>query len=151
MSPQINKIYLPKSYICRILKLISSEIIQKSLYSRSFMGFWKWLQMVTEEWRQVVTLPLKKAVWLEFVCKIIVFFFISTYYIISYLFSVVNPFVKQSESLFQECNIIALNTPFFRLYMPLQSFWISDRHWGGSLLKEQSQHVFALFFYPYIE
>jgi hypothetical protein len=58
------------------------------------MGFWKWLQMVTEEWRQVVTLPLKKAVWLEFVCKIIVFFFISTYYIISYLFTVVNPSVK---------------------------------------------------------
>ncbi len=69
--------------------------------------------MVTEEWEQGNTLPPGKAVWLEFADKLYVFFFISTYYIISYLFPVVNPFVKQGELLFQECNTIALNALSF--------------------------------------
>jgi hypothetical protein len=73
----------------------------------------KFLETVAEEWKQVNTLPLKKAVWLEFADKLFVFFFISTYYIISYLFSFVNPSVKQGGLLFQECNTIDLNTLSF--------------------------------------
>ncbi len=73
------------------------------------MDLRKFLETVAEEWKQANTLPPGKAVWLEFVGKLFVFFFISTYNIISYLFTVVNPFVKQNELLFQECNTTALN------------------------------------------
>jgi hypothetical protein len=82
------------------------------------MGWRKCLQTVAEEWKQANTLPPGKAVWLEFVDKLFVFFFISTYYIISYLFPVVNPSVKQGELLFQECSTIALNIPYLALNCP---------------------------------
>ena len=59
--------------------MTSIEVKTNSLFSWDFMGFWKYLQMVTEEWRQVITLPLKKAVWLEFLDILIVLISISIF------------------------------------------------------------------------